>query len=99
MTSFDSGSFVMQLIIATPSPFKIIHRLVDLVADGVGDDAVMTFLENQRTEGMITKCRLNRHFVFAIQWNGFRMCSNQSEVAQVSIGPALTRTSESEAYS
>jgi len=72
MTSFDSGSFVMQLIIATPSPFKIIHRLVDLVADGIGDDAVMTFLENQRTKGMITKCRLNRHFVFAIQWNGFR---------------------------
>ncbi|NCY08017.1 MAG: hypothetical protein EBX30_12605 [Betaproteobacteria bacterium] len=53
----------MQLIIATPSPFKIIHRLVDLVADGIGDDAVMTFLENQRTKGMITKCRLNRHFV------------------------------------
>lgn len=39
---------------------KIIHRLVEVVADGICDAVVMTFLENQRPEGSRSQFWLSR---------------------------------------
>ena len=39
---------------------KIIHRLVEVVADGICDAVVMTFFENQRPEGSRSQFWLSR---------------------------------------
>jgi glutathione S-transferase len=39
---------------------KIIHRLAEVVADGISDAVVMTFLENQRPEGSRSQFWLSR---------------------------------------